>query len=105
MVLGQGLVDASNTRHAMAGLLPLETSFAARRLHLGYRSASLVADSALGRAGTVLRGHEFHYSQVVAEHGDALFQAADASGRALGPTGLRRGSVMGSFIHVIDRWS
>ena len=35
MVLGRGLVDAEGTRHAMAGLLALETSFAAPRLHLG----------------------------------------------------------------------
>lgn len=37
MVLGDGLVDADGTRHPMAGLLRLETSFADRRLHLGYR--------------------------------------------------------------------
>ncbi|MEM6695243.1 MAG: cobyrinate a,c-diamide synthase, partial [Pseudomonadota bacterium] len=34
MVLGDGLTDADGTRHAMAGLLPLETSFAERALHL-----------------------------------------------------------------------
>jgi cobyrinic acid a,c-diamide synthase len=106
MVLGQGLVDGDGTRHEMAGLLPLETSFAARRLNLGYRSARLMADTALGRAGTVFRGHEFHYSQTLVEgSGDPLFEIADASERALGPTGRRRGSVIGSFIHVIDRWS
>jgi cobyrinic acid a,c-diamide synthase len=106
MVLGEGLVDADGVRHAMAGLLPLETSFAARRLHLGYRSARLIADTALGRAGTEFRGHEFHYAQTLADGaGDRLFAIADAGGHALGPTGLRRGSVIGSFIHVIDRWS
>ncbi len=39
MVLGEGLEDASGARHAMAGLLKLETSFARRKLHLGYRRA------------------------------------------------------------------
>ncbi len=34
MVLGHGLIDGDGARHEMAGLLPLETSFAARRLHL-----------------------------------------------------------------------
>ncbi len=109
MVLGQGLIDARGTRHAMAGLLPLETSFAAPRLHLGYRSARLLADTALGKTGTVFRGHEFHYSQALAEgparQTAALFAIADAGGRALGSTGLRRGSVMGSFMHLVDRWA
>ena len=39
MVLGRGLTDADGRRHAMAGLLPLETSFQERRLALGYRYA------------------------------------------------------------------
>jgi len=40
MVLGKGLVDGAGIRHAMAGLLSLETSFEKPRLHLGYRHAS-----------------------------------------------------------------
>ena len=48
MALGAGLTDASGTRHEMAGLLGVETSFAKRRMTLGYREATLDADSALG---------------------------------------------------------
>lgn len=104
MVLGQGLVDAEGHRHAMAGLLPLETSFAERRLHLGYRRAALAADGPLGAAGNRFRGHEFHYARVVREGpGRPLFTCADASGRDLGATGLIEGSVVGSFVHLIDR--
>ena len=52
MVLGRGLADADGRRHAMAGLLPLETSFQERRLALGYRRARLAADGPLGKVGT-----------------------------------------------------
>ncbi len=48
MVLGRGLVDGEGARHAMAGLLPLETSFAERGLHLGYRRVRLAAATPLG---------------------------------------------------------
>lgn len=103
MVLGDGLIDAQHRRHAMAGLLPLETSFAARRLHLGYREAVLDSDSPLGHAGTRFRGHEFHYASVTREGpGAPLFATQDAAGRALGPAGRNTGAVMGSFIHLID---
>ena len=37
MVLGRGIEDGDSVRHGMLGLLELETSFAKRRLHLGYR--------------------------------------------------------------------
>lgn len=106
MVLGEGLVDAAGHRHAMAGLLPVITSFAERKLHLGYRQADLLADSPLGAAGARFRGHEFHYARVVSE-GDspALFKAQDALCRDLGSLGRRQGSVCGSFLHLIDRAS
>jgi cobyrinic acid a,c-diamide synthase len=104
MTLGEALIDAAGTRHAMAGLLPLVTSFAERRLHLGYRRLALLADAPLGRAGATFRGHEFHYATIVAEDDAApLFAAADADGATLGRVGLRRGAVMGSFLHLIDR--
>ncbi|HYM30121.1 MAG TPA: cobyrinate a,c-diamide synthase, partial [Candidatus Cybelea sp.] len=104
MVLGDALVDAEGARHAMAGLLPLETSFAARKLHLGYRQIALVADAPFGRRGQRFRGHEFHYSSIAREgDGEPLFHASDATGRDLGAAGLRRGRVMGSFLHLIDR--
>ncbi len=104
MVLGRGLTDAEGRRHVMAGLLPLETSFRERRLSLGYRAARLAAAGPLGAAGTGFRGHEFHYCRVVSEEtGHPLFETRDATGASLGHAGMTRGSVSGSFIHLIDR--
>jgi cobyrinic acid a,c-diamide synthase len=108
MVLGETLTDAEGHAHAMAGLLPLETSFAKRKLHLGYRRAVIADDGPLGPAGTAVRGHEFHYATILAEGlGDSLnaplFHVSNADGMYLGALGRRRGSVMGSFVHLIDR--
>ncbi|MFZ1813761.1 MAG: cobyrinate a,c-diamide synthase [Rhizobiaceae bacterium] len=98
MVLGQGLEDAQGARHGMAGLLELETSFARRRLHLGYRKLAAL-NGAL--AGQKFAAHEFHYSTVLREEGVPLFQAEDALGEALGTAGLVSGSVSGSYMHLI----
>ena len=103
MVLGETLTDAGGATHRMAGLLPLKTSFAERRRHLGYRTAGLLAAGPLGGEGARFRGHEFHYATIVEENGDPLFAIADSSGNTLGRTGLRRGNIAGSFIHLIDR--
>ena len=98
MVLGEGLVDGGGKSHAMTGLLNLETSFANRKLHLGYRKLT-TTDFALG---DTLNGHEFHYTVATQEEGDALFKVKDAFGEDLGKFGLRNGTVMGSYMHVID---
>lgn len=118
MVLGEGLTDAEGTRHRMAGLLPVESSFAGgaegvrrgRRMTLGYRQAKLMADTPLGSAGTAYRGHEFHYAQEMPPSGlsaadqpvDRLFDLADARDKRLEAAGCRVGTVMGSFVHIID---
>jgi cobyrinic acid a,c-diamide synthase len=104
MVLGQGLEDSSGARHAMTGLLGHATSFARRKLHLGYREARLLADGPLGKAASVVRGHEFHYASLIETGNDApLAELADAQGMPLGRAGGRRHNVSGTFFHAIAR--
>ncbi|MGR3436591.1 MAG: cobyrinate a,c-diamide synthase [Shimia sp.] len=97
MVLGDGLVDAEGRRHAMAGLLRLETSFAARARHLGYRRLRGLGGPFAGE----WRGHEHHHSTTLRAEGPPLYRAWDADGAPLSPMGLRAGRVTGSFAHVI----
>jgi cobyrinic acid a,c-diamide synthase len=100
MVLGENLIDAEGADHPMLGLLPLATSFRHRMLHLGYRLLRPLGDLPWY---IPLSAHEFHFARIVSEgDGDPLFEAESAAGMPLGPIGLRRGRVMGSFAHVID---
>jgi cobyrinic acid a,c-diamide synthase len=102
MVLGEGLVDAGGERHAMTGLLSHTTSFAQRKLHLGYRTARLRGEGIFGSRGTLIRGHEFHYATLTQPGDDEPFaDMADGEGRATPDTGSRRGHVTGAFFHAI----
>lgn len=102
MVLGRTLIDADGVSHAMAGLLSVETSFAKRKMNLGYRRAILEADGPLGAAGARLTGHEFHYATIVTQGEDPpLAMVTDPHGSAHAPAGSRRGNVTGSFFHAI----
>jgi len=104
MVLGEGIEDASGTRHAMTGLLAHSTSFTKRKLHLGYREARLRAGSPIGPMDAVVRGHEFHYATLSAAGTDEpLAELTDAQGRVVGTDGGRRGRVTGTFFHAIAR--
>jgi len=102
MVLGESLEDAAGKVHGMAGLLGHTTSFARRKLHLGYRQARLLSGHVLGTKGARLRGHEFHYASLQSAGNDEpLVVLADAEGRPLGTDGGRRGRVSGTFFHAI----
>jgi cobyrinic acid a,c-diamide synthase len=102
MVLGESLQTADGAHHRMSGLLSHATSFAQRRMNLGYRRAVLLADSPIGPVGAAVRGHEFHYARATDPGTDAPLAAlSDAAGRDLGPCGGRRGNVTGAFFHAI----
>jgi cobyrinic acid a,c-diamide synthase len=98
MTLGSTLIDADGTPHRMAGLLDLETSFATRKLHLGYRTVHATAGPFTGEH----MAHEFHYATTLRAQGTPLFTASDATGTSLEPMGLTTGRVHGSFAHIID---
>lgn len=51
--------------YAMAGVFPFETQMRDKLSRLGYREVELIDNCLLGKKGTLLRGHEFHYSEIV----------------------------------------
>ena len=99
MVLGNGLIDATGSKHKMLGLLSLESSFAKRKLHLGYRHLTPHG----GPFSQAINGHEFHYATTLNSKGSALFRATDAQGAKLPDMGLMQGNISGSFAHIIDQ--
>jgi len=106
MTLGAGMVDVEGERHEMLGLFGLETSFAKRKMHLGYRRAELIAPMPGYRAGAVLRGHEFHYASILSQPDAPLSRVFDPVGESVPEKGSLRempggGRVTGTFFHLI----
>lgn len=99
MTLGQRLEDSEGVSHEMLGFLPLETSFARRKLHLGYRDLTAGQGPFQGQWAA----HEFHYATTIRAEGPALFTGTDGWGAEIAPMGLVKGRVFGSFAHLIDR--
>ena len=81
--------------HRLCGVIAAEGRMT-RRLTLGYRTATFRTATALGPAGTVVRGHEFHYSSVEPP-GDALLLEGTA-GSSRG--GWAAPNLLASYLHV-----
>ncbi len=64
MYLTEGIVDHDELFYPMAGVFPVQARMQNRRASLGYREITLKEDGLFGPAGTMMRGHEFHYSTV-----------------------------------------
>ncbi|MGB0507427.1 MAG: cobyrinate a,c-diamide synthase [Pikeienuella sp.] len=98
MVLGEALIDADGASHEMLGMLDVVTSFATRKLTLGYRRLEPRPGAPWDGA---LMAHEFHYSTIVRQNGVPLFDATDADGADVPAMGLINGRVFGSYGHII----
>ncbi|MBI5686141.1 MAG: cobyrinate a,c-diamide synthase [Verrucomicrobia bacterium] len=105
MYLAQGIETTSGTRHAMLGLLPAWTRMCQRRKSLGYVEVTLSRDSLLGKCGERLRGHEFHYSELIGSPAaDSGWQTAYEMRHRQSDTvvaeGFQRGRVLASYAHL-----
>jgi cobyrinic acid a,c-diamide synthase len=77
------------------------------RSSLGYREAVLTDHSILGNKGAVVRGHEFHYSEVVGRgevispvHCTRIYSVKNGEGQYIFDEGYRVKNTLGSYIHV-----
>jgi len=102
MYLSQGICDLDGGFYPMCSVLPFETKMRRQRARLGYREITLREECFLGRAGAAVRGHEFHYSEIVSAPEDVrrVYGIADAEGAEKGSEGFQVGAVLASYIHV-----
>jgi len=100
-------------RLPLTGVLPASCHMRESRQRLGYTQAKSLHDTFLGAAGTYLRGHEFHWSEVVPDADcDALFELKDTRGRRSEAAGMQLGAICASYFHphfasnseVVDAW-
>jgi len=102
--LSQGMAGESGDAellHRFVGVFPVVTRMLSRRRALGYREVELTADSILGPAGTVGRGHEFHYSEMepMPPEVERVYRVR-RGGVDLGTEGFRHRSCLASYIHL-----
>ncbi|EUK17655.1 cobyrinate a,c-diamide synthase [Commensalibacter papalotli (ex Servin-Garciduenas et al. 2014)] len=97
MVMGNRLVDKDGVSHHMLGLLSHSCSYEKRKMHLGYRKATLNTPKQ-----ELIHGHEFHYATVIDPGHDLAYATlTDGTGNPIGAEGGRRNHITGCFFHSI----
>ncbi|MFQ5828719.1 MAG: cobyrinate a,c-diamide synthase [Candidatus Methylomirabilia bacterium] len=66
MYLAERMEDLEGVEHPMVGLLPTTVRMKPNRLMLGYTEVEVTRETPLAKAGTIVRGHEFHASRIEA---------------------------------------
>jgi cobyrinic acid a,c-diamide synthase len=91
----------NDSRFPMASVLPVEVMLGDKPFGHGYEE--VVADrlNAFVKSGTLIRGHEFHYSRVAgAEKLDTAFEVRRGTGLGNGRDGIVMNRVLASYLHV-----
>lgn len=101
MYLTESIRDLDGRSHDMVGIFPAETVMRRSSLTLGYRTVECSRRCILGEVGITARGHEFHYSMLVAR-GPIQYACTlrDAEGRSKGQDGLMSGNVVALYTHL-----
>jgi cobyrinic acid a,c-diamide synthase len=95
--LSAGLEDSGD----FIGAFPARARMLPKRKALGYRQVETSADSIIGAAGTVARGHEFHYSEIgTLPDGIERHYRVTRQGRELSAEGYRYRNCLASYIHL-----
>ncbi|MCM2265093.1 MAG: cobyrinate a,c-diamide synthase [Desulfuromonadales bacterium] len=98
LYLTEGLIAPSDN---LVGLFPVRARMLSKRQALGYREVTMTAATPLGPAGTVARGHAFHYSELAMPAEIVRsYRLAGGAGQPCGTEGYLRVNVLGSYVHL-----
>ncbi|MBF0456918.1 MAG: cobyrinate a,c-diamide synthase [Nitrospirae bacterium] len=105
MYLTEGIIDLNGHSSPMAGIFPVKTKMAGKSVKLGYREVTLTADSIMGEKGAILRGHEFHYSEMEAmpQSVEIIYESRnnrDGYQSRNGTAGYRVNNCAGGYVHL-----
>jgi cobyrinic acid a,c-diamide synthase len=103
MYLCSELRQADGAVYPMCGCFPYRTRMHLRLRRLGYRQVRLTGDTLLGPAGAVLRGHEFHYSDMDdggALKGQTVYALSGRNGEIQQSEGHMVHNTLGSYVHL-----
>ncbi|MGC8906298.1 MAG: cobyrinate a,c-diamide synthase [Desulfomonilaceae bacterium] len=104
MYLSQGIESNDGNRFELVSLLPSWTRMLPKLKSLSYVEATLKAHSLFGDAGSRVRGHEFHYSELIENPiGKDRWTSVYRLARPLRPghqdEGYQMGNVLASYVH------
>jgi len=107
--LSKGIFTLEGKYCDFAGIFPFEMVMKKKRAYLGYREVVVRDDTLFCQKGDVLRGHEFHYSEIkggvdsytLNESGvSCIYSVFNKDGNPVKVEGYRRFNTLASYIHI-----
>jgi cobyrinic acid a,c-diamide synthase len=105
MYLTRGIETTHGKRYPMVGLLPVWSRMFNRLKSLGYVEVTLADNSLWGERGALLRGHEFHYSELMGSPLEdprwaQIYRIKRRHSEKILTEGFQNSNVLASYVHL-----
>jgi cobyrinic acid a,c-diamide synthase len=105
MYLAAGLETLDGQRYPLVGLLPTWTRMLGRLKALRYVEVELRGEALWGEPGASVRGHEFHYSELVTDPAvdpawRPVYAGRDRGAETVPAEGFQRDRTLASYVHL-----
>ena len=103
MYLTQSITDFDGIKHEMVGIVPASCQMNGKLRTVGYVEAEALDDNVICKKGTLIRGHEFHFSSSVPDDKDTfphsfLFRKTRTGEEY--KAGYAKDSILASYLHM-----
>ncbi len=105
MYMSEGIRTLEGDEYDMCGIFPVRVGMLSKFKTLGYVEAEILEDNIFGEKGRLLRGHEYHYSEIIGDVPDSWKQTfglrfgRDMYGEIRGE-GFSKDGVLVSYLHA-----
>ncbi|MBI5236272.1 MAG: cobyrinate a,c-diamide synthase [Deltaproteobacteria bacterium] len=100
MYLGQGIRDRESKNHKCAGVFPWTTRMLKKRKALGYREAAVSKACPMLPQGGLVRGHEYHYSEIRGVGATKTVFTIVADGTQKRAEGYSYKNTLATYVHI-----
>jgi len=101
MLLGETLTTLDAKSYPMAGVLPVAIEMTKALVHFGYADVEFAHDCLLGEKGTLVRGHSFHCSRILAHDSlRCIYRVHYSLSNRREQEGFVRARTLGTYIHL-----
>ncbi len=104
--LSQGIISQEKV-FKFSGIFPFWTKMSDRLSALGYREVKFIKDCFLATKGTIIKGHEFHYSFLDIEDSKKdvakeinIYEVFDRKGQKIATQGFLYKNCLASYVHL-----
>jgi len=99
MYLTRSITDMKGRRFPMVAIFDMDSVMTGSLKRFGYAEAVVTDDTVIAPKGTLLKGHEFHYSEVINSKEKTSYLVKKQSGKMYG-CGFAKKNCLATFLHI-----